>query len=148
MSGLRAKSVYVVVVLSLGLAVPGLSACSSSDEKTVDVSLIDYEVLPKVTSIDAGEITFKVKNNGTFLHEFVVDKGADAAALPTKPDGEVNEDDIPESDHLGEIEDIEPGSTKTLKLTLPAGKYVFFCNRVDGKIVHYMKGMRVNFTVK
>ena len=99
------------------------------------------------TSVGTGEITFKVKNNGTFTHELVVVQATDAADLPTKANGEVNEDAIPAGKAMGEVEDVNPDSTKTFKLTLPAGKYVLFCNSVDGAKVHFKEGMYADFTV-
>jgi uncharacterized cupredoxin-like copper-binding protein len=127
----------------------GLGACSSdSSGTTVDVTETDFSVKPSVTSVAAGTVSFKVKNNGTFTHEMVVVKEADAADLPTKPDGEVNEDKIPEAKRVGEVEDVLPGSTKTLKVDLDAGKYVLFCNKNDGSTrVHFKRGMYTDFTV-
>ena len=144
-SGVIQRAVAVVIV---GVAAVGFGACSSSDSgKTVDVSLVDYQVLPKTKSVPAGDVTFKITNNGTFVHEFVVDKAADAAKLPLESNGEVDEDAISDDNHLGEVEDIDPGATEDLKVTLEAGDYVLFCNRVDGNIVHFKKGMHSDFTV-
>ena len=122
-------------------------ACSSDDGTTVDVTAADFSLTPDESSVAAGDIKFKVKNNGTFTHEMVVFKIADASDIPTKPNGEVNEDGVPEADRMGEVEDVFPGKSKTLKLKLAAGKYVLFCNKVDGKTVHFKKGMHTNFTV-
>jgi uncharacterized cupredoxin-like copper-binding protein len=136
----------VIAAVVVGAAAVGFGACSSDSGKSVDVSLVDYQVLlPKAKTVPAGEVTFKITNNGTFVHEFVVDKAAEE--LPLEPNGEVNEDAISDADHIGEVEDIDPGKTEDLKVTLDAGDYVLFCNRVDGNIVHYKKGMHTNFTV-
>jgi uncharacterized cupredoxin-like copper-binding protein len=143
---MRVRSVFACAILAGTLAVPGLAACSSSDNgKSIDVSLLDYQVRPKVSSMKSGDVTFKVKNNGTFVHEFVVDRSD--GNLPTKPDGEVNEDAVSDANHLGEVEDIAPGDSKDLKVTMSPGTYVLFCNRVDGKTSHYAKGMHTDFTV-
>jgi uncharacterized cupredoxin-like copper-binding protein len=127
----------------------GLGACSSdSSGTTVDVTEADFSVKPSVTSVAAGTVSFKVKNNGTFTHEMVIVKEADAADLPTTPDGEVNEDKIAEAKRVGEVEDVLPGSTKTLKVDLDAGNYVLFCNKNDGSTrVHFKRGMYTDFTV-
>jgi uncharacterized cupredoxin-like copper-binding protein len=127
----------------------GLGACSSdSSGTTVDVTEADFSLKPRVSSVAAGTVSFKVKNSGTFTHEMVVVKVADAADLPTKPDGEVNEDKIPPAKRMGEVEDVLPGTTKTLKLKLDAGKYVLFCNKNDGATrVHFKRGMHADFTV-
>jgi uncharacterized cupredoxin-like copper-binding protein len=127
----------------------GLGACSSdSSGTTVDVSEADFSLKPAVTSVAAGTVSFKVKNNGTFTHEMVVVKVADASDLPTEPNGEVNEDKIPKAAAIGEVEDVLPGTTKTLKVKLDAGKYVLFCNKNDGATrVHFKRGMHADFTV-
>jgi uncharacterized cupredoxin-like copper-binding protein len=127
----------------------GVGACSSdSSGTTVDVSEADFSLKPAVTSVAAGTVSFKVKNNGTFTHEMVVVKVADASDLPTEPNGEVNEDKIPKAAAIGEVEDVLPGTTKTLKVKLDAGKYVLFCNKNDGATrVHFKRGMHADFTV-
>jgi uncharacterized cupredoxin-like copper-binding protein len=125
-----------------------LGACSSDSGETVNVAAADFSLTPDVTSVPAGTVKFKVKNNGGFGHEMVVVKAADASDLPTKPNGEVDEDKIAKAAQLGEVEDVLPGQTKTLKLDLDAGKYVLFCNRVDGTTtIHFKKGMHADFTV-
>jgi uncharacterized cupredoxin-like copper-binding protein len=125
-----------------------LAACGGgSSGKKINVSEVDYKILPDTTSVAAGKVTFKVTNNGTFVHEFVVDRAADAASLPLEDNGEVDEDKIPDSNHLGEVEDIDPGKSKSLTVTLTAGKYVLFCNREDGPQVHFKNGMHTDFTV-
>jgi uncharacterized cupredoxin-like copper-binding protein len=138
----------VVGCTVLALAALTLGACSSDSGKTVNVTAADFSLKPDVTSVPAGTVKFKVKNSGGFGHEMVVVKIADAKDLPTKPDGEVDETKIPKAKQLGEVEDVLPGQTKTVKLDLDAGKYVLFCNRKDGtKAVHFKKGMYVDFTV-
>jgi uncharacterized cupredoxin-like copper-binding protein len=136
----------LVCMLVSGVALT-FGACSSDSGKTVDVAVADFTLKPAPTSVAAGDVKFKVKNNGAFVHEMVVVKVADASDLPTEPNGEVDETKIPKAEQLGEVEDVDPGKTKTLELTLTAGKYVLFCNRVDGTTVHFEKGMHADFTV-
>ena len=146
----KVRSAAIYVIFSLALTSGALAACSSdsdADGKTVNATLTDFKVALDPTSIGTGEITFKVTNNGTFLHELVVVQADSAADVPTKANGEVNEDDIPEAKAMGEVEDVDPNSTKSFTLTLPAGKYVLFCNRVDGTKVHFKEGMHADFTV-
>lgn len=140
----RAGAGLAVAILAASAMV---TACGGNGAKKVDVSLVDYKVLPAVSSVGSGKVEFKIKNNGTFVHEFVVDRAATATDLPLEPSGEVNEDAISGSNHLGEAEDIDPGASKTLTVTLSAGKYVLFCNRVDGSTSHFKSGMHTDFTV-
>ena len=113
----------------------------------MNVELADYSITPARTSATAGEVTFKVHNGGTFVHEFVVVKLDKASDIKVKADGTADEDSIPEAAAMGEVEDIDPGASKDLTLTLPAGKYVLLCNRLDGTTSHFAKGMHTEFTV-
>jgi uncharacterized cupredoxin-like copper-binding protein len=46
------------------------------------------------------------------------------------------------------VADIKSGSSNsTLTVTLQPGHYVFFCNLHVEELLHYQKGMRVDFTV-
>ena len=129
------------------LGVLAISACGGSAGKPVDVTMTDFAMMPQVSSVAAGTIKFTVHNNGTFGHEMVVVRAAGASDLPMKPDGEVNEDAIPGSDRIGKVAAVNPGFSKTLKVKLSAGKYVLFCNSVDGTKVHFKEGMHTDFTV-
>ena len=60
MARIRATVICVLVAIA-SLA---LGACGSSNGKTVDVALGDFTLKPKIASIAAGDITFKVHNNG------------------------------------------------------------------------------------
>lgn len=61
-----------------------------------------------------------------------------AGALPTA-DGEASE-----AGSVGEVDDLAPGASKDLTLTLPAGHYALICN-VPG---HYAGGMHADLTVR
>ena len=143
MKRMRLGTCTFVVVAAIALG-----ACSSDGGTTVNVTAADFSLKPEVSSVAAGKVSFKVHNAGGFGHEMVVVKVADAKDLPTKPDGEVDENAIPAADHMGEVADVLPGQTKTLKVDLEAGKYVLFCNAVDGaNAVHFKRGMYTDFTV-
>jgi uncharacterized cupredoxin-like copper-binding protein len=125
-----------------------LGACSSDSGETVNVTAADFSLKPDVDSVAAGTVKFKVKNAGGFGHEMVVAKVADASDIPTKSNGEADEDKLPKAELIGEVEDVLPGQTKSFEVDLDAGKYVLFCNRVDGSTtIHYKKGMHTDFTV-
>ncbi|MFZ4516704.1 MAG: sulfocyanin-like copper-binding protein, partial [Acidimicrobiia bacterium] len=118
-----------------------------SGGKPVAVTLKDYSVMASPDSVAAGEVTFTVKNDGSFVHEMLVIKADSPAALPLKADGTVNEDALGEESIPGEASDINPGATAKLTLKLSAGKYLLVCNRVDGTKRHYHEGMVTSFTV-
>jgi uncharacterized cupredoxin-like copper-binding protein len=136
----------VVLAAVLMLAAAGCSSSKKSSGNTVKVELGDFTITPADASAAAGEITFSAHNGGGFVHELVVMKTT-TSDIPVKKNGEANEDAVPEPQHMGEVEDIDPGKTAELKLTLSPGTYVLLCNRTDGKVAHYQKGMHTEFTV-
>jgi uncharacterized cupredoxin-like copper-binding protein len=141
LAALAALSLLVAACASPGGSTP---ASDSDDGTTVDVTLSEFKVELSTTSVPAGEVTFNVKNDGTVVHEFVVFKtDLAASALPeASEEPEVDEDD-PSLESMGEVEDVDPGATKSFTATLTSGSYVAICN-VTG---HYDSGMSVAFSV-
>jgi uncharacterized cupredoxin-like copper-binding protein len=118
------------------------AACSSSSGGStghqLDVSLAEYSITPNVADISGGTVTFQVTNTGQQDHEMVVIRTDDAPGALPFADGEASE-----QGSQGEIPEIAPGQTQTLKLKLPAGHYVLICN-LPG---HYKGGMHAEFVV-
>ncbi len=148
MIGRLAGAAMVFLVSSVGIA-----ACSDDDTPSVDVVLGEYIVEPDPTSVDAGETEIVGKNDGGETHELVLVKAADADALPVDADGAVAEDELPDGAFVGELEDIEAGSSKSATFDLEAGDYVLFCNVTEEKDSgdvesHFKEGMSATFTVE
>lgn len=129
-----------------------LSACGGGGGGTVKVTLQEFEVIPEVASVAAGKVTLEATNKGPDdPHELVVIR-TDLApdALPTTPEGAVDEQGQG-IEVLGEIEEFDPGQTRSLTLDLEPGNYVLICNVVEttgGETeAHYALGMRTAFTV-
>jgi len=122
-----------------------LAACggqTASAGGPISVTLTDKGVALGQNSVNAGAVTFKVKNTGTIEHELVVIK-TDVAADKIKPD--VDEPGkMSEEGSLGESGDLAVGESKDFTLNLTPGKYVLMCNQPG----HYMVGMHVAFEVK
>ena len=141
-----------VVVLLAVLAV----ACGDDDDgddggngaKTVNVALSEFVIEADPASVPAGEVTFKAANQGKEKHEMVIVK-TDLAPdkLPTNADGSADEKGAGVK-AIDEIAEFAAGGTKELTVTLQPGKYVLFCNVVEGDDVHYKKGMHTAFTAK
>lgn len=113
----------------------------------VDVSLEEFTVTPEVATVPEGQITFRVWNYGAVAHEFLVIRTELAADdLPTEANG-AYEEDGEGTEVVDEIEQINPGRSSNLTLTLDAGNYVLICNMVHQGFVHYALGMRTAFTV-
>lgn len=133
---------FLVVAI---LIVPLLTACGP---QIVDVALATYSLTLSKDSVPAGEVTFHVTNTATDqLHEFVIFKtDLPIDQLPLTADGNVDEEGAGVT-WINEVADMDMGTTQDLTVTLEPGNYVLICNLTDNAI-HYMRGMRVPFTVK
>jgi uncharacterized cupredoxin-like copper-binding protein len=116
-----------------------VSACGGGKTATADsspakdntFSLREWSITPPNNTLKAGKVKVSAANVGNETHELVIVRAPDAASLPTKTDGSVDEDKIAESDKVGEITDLPPGKVTTKAFDIPAGDYVAFCNLVD-----------------
>lgn len=122
----------------------------------VDVTLDDYgsgmmggtwpmmatvQAQPQV--VEAGTVSFLVRNSGQYVHELTVlpTTSAGPGTRITGPDGEVSEEGAlghaEASCGAGEGDGIPPGGTSWLTLDLPPGQYELICNEPW----HYQAGM-------
>jgi len=130
-----------------------LAACSSGPSTgPVAATVKEWQISLSSTELAAGAITFNISNAGDKEHEFVIRKtDLTSDKLPLNADGEVSED-APELTEVGdpsEVGEIPSGSTdKTITVILQPGHYVIFCNLHVEDLLHYQKGMHVDFTVK
>ncbi len=109
--------------LLLVLALLSAVACAKKDSKAdVDVTAKDFSFTPKTLTVTSGKTTFSVTNEGKETHEFEIFRG-------TSTD---------EDDRVDEIEDLTPGLTKPLSVTLRPGTYTFACLLED----HLKRGMK------
>ena len=132
-------------ILTIYVAVLGLTGCVPGDHQTVRVTLTTYGTKLTPDKIRPGEVTFIIKNNATDLvHEFfLVQTDLAPDKLPVGDDGKIDEDSL----HFLKIvaaEDLKPGSGRVISVTLKPGHYVYFCN-IDA---HHMSGMRGEFTIR
>lgn len=118
---------------------------------TVNVTILEWAVVPDSASVAAGEVTFAVTNEGPAdVHEFVIIRtDLDPGALPTDATGKVDEAGGG-MEVIDEIEDIVVGDTAEVTATLEAGSYVLLCNIYDETELeaHYDMGMYIAFTVE
>ena len=117
---------------------------------TIDVTLQEFAVIPAADAAPAGDVTFKITNDGPEdVHELVILKtDLGASALPTDENGAVDEAGAG-IEVIDEVEDLEVGAAQDLTVNLAAGKYVLLCNIFDEteNEAHYKMGMRIDFTV-
>lgn len=132
---------------------PAVTASSNDDVASVIVVLTDGDLTVDPTSTGAGSVEFVAKNVGGDLHDLVIVKGDDPAALPVNENGAVIEDDLPEGDLIGKIAVVEAGTEESASFDLDAGSYVVFCNIEVPTAVpplpisHFEDGMVSTFTV-
>jgi uncharacterized cupredoxin-like copper-binding protein len=102
---------------------------------TVAVKLGEMFVRPNATTVAAGKVTFQVQNTGKLVHEMIVSKAPVAF-----PSGAAK---ASEKTSVGEVAELQPGTSGQTKLNLTPGTYVLYCN-VPG---HYAAGQHIAFTV-
>lgn len=92
----------------------------------------------------AGEVTFKVTNTSKeTVHEMlVVPAPADGKGFPyNAQEAKFDED---KAGSLGEVEELDPGKSGELTLSLKPGKYILSCNVAN----HFANGMWTTLTVQ
>ena len=138
MHSLSSLAIGIAVIV----AVAGCTAASAAAAKDVNVTETEFKLAADTTKVAAGSAKFTVSNKGLIAHEFVILKSEVAAdALPKDADGKVAEGGALVK--VDEVEDVAPGTSKTLVVNLEPGKYVFICN-LPG---HYVGGMHGSFEV-
>ncbi|MDP9293766.1 MAG: cupredoxin domain-containing protein [Actinomycetota bacterium] len=107
--------------------------------RALTVRMTEFAFDPKDAVAKGGKVTITVPNDGKVVHELVLLKThEDPAKLPKKGDK------VDESTSVGEIADVEPGSTKKATIRLAPGKYAMVC-ALPG---HYEGGMYGSLTVE
>jgi uncharacterized cupredoxin-like copper-binding protein len=115
------------------------SAAVAAEGGKVTVDATEYAFDPIAITAKSGKLSITLDNKGKVPHELVVLKTDDAPDALEVSGGRVSEDTS-----VGEVSEIDGGATKTEKIDLKPGKYVFVCN-IPG---HYADGMRGALTVQ
>ena len=131
---------------SSGAVLPGVTVTATQTatqpaaaSRALTIRMTEFAFDPKDSSAKAGRVTITAPNDGKVVHELVLLKtDEDPAALPKEGD------EVDESTSVGEIADVEPGSTKKAKIKLAPGKYAMVC-ALPG---HYEGGMYGSLTVE
>lgn len=141
----------------LAAACSGMDSGRAVPSRPGQFRLDEWSITSDQSNLPAGRQTITATNLGHLTHELVIVKAADAASLPTKSDGSVDEDQLARVT-VGEIADIPAGSARHKVFDLRPGAYVAFCNVVGGmgmgngmmggmEHVHFDAGMHTEFTV-
>jgi uncharacterized cupredoxin-like copper-binding protein len=147
---MKAKKLWFVLVgvIVTAVSIPVFAIANAS---SVNVLLLEWKLRTDVAEIAPGKVTFVVQNRGHEPHEFVLLRTDEPHnALPTKAEGGINEDAAGEV--VDEIEDIQPGTTRKMTVSLEPGRYTLLCNMVemedDEREEHYVMGMNAPLIVK
>jgi uncharacterized cupredoxin-like copper-binding protein len=134
----------VVAALTLIGSACGGDNDESGGSNTVKVTQKDFSIALDRSTVDHGDITFDIHNDGPSTHEFVVFK-TDLADdnLPVNSDEGIVDEEGEGLASVDEQEDIENGADAELAVTLDAGSYVVICNLAG----HYEQGMHATLTV-
>ena len=133
---IRGRLLLAVSLLVLAAAVP--MAWAAHSKTSVKVTEKEFKMLPTPTKAKAGVVAFSIKNAGLLQHEFIVLKSnVPPAKLPVKGSKAVLKGKI-----YGAV-NVARGTTRTLYVKLPAGKYILLCNLP----AHYQAGQRAGFRV-
>ena len=142
----RRAGVIIGLIAFLGLP----SGCGPDGEAArrglrndVTGSLKEWQVEVDAGGAVAGDVTFKITNEGTIKHEFLVVKTDIAPGeIP------VVDDRFPEDadgiEVIDEIEGMEKGASGSLTVNLEPGNYQLVCNIA----AHYAAGMYTAFVVQ
>lgn len=122
------KPEFILILIGVGAAVllflllPQMTAPAQE----IRVSLLEWAIEPQTITASAGKIKFVVTNEGKVPHAFEI------------------EGEIRGREFEAEIEEIKPGETKSLVVTLPAGDYEVYYP-IPG---HRERGMEAILVVK
>ncbi len=129
------KVTYVILALAFVL-----TACGGKSGKvTLNVATTDTGYDSKTYTVPAGaEITLKMTNNGSVVHEFAILKLGEHVSSPFSDDDEAK--------IFWELDDVEAGETKSGTFTAPTepGEYDIVCG-IPG---HIELGMVATLIVK
>lgn len=133
---MRKLALLLVAFAAAALAASPVGAESSATK--VSVRLLEFKVLPTPLKAKRGAVSFAVRNTGKVPHELVVLK---TNVAPGKL--KVKSGKAVETGRVGRVGPLKPRTSRTLALTLKAGKYVLLCNLP----AHYQLGQRIGFAV-
>ena len=150
---LAASGAFVLLTAACG----GSGASQTLASRPGQFRLDEWSITADQPKLTAGRRTITAVNLGHHTHELVIVKAADAASLPTKADGSVDEAQL-ERLKVGEIADISGGTSRHKVFSLRPGSYVAFCNIVGGMGMggsmmggmehgHFAAGMHTGFSV-
>ena len=98
----------------------------ASHAETVAAVLSEWAVALEPASVDAGTITFEVRNDGAEAHVFEIEGGGEQ----------------------WRTDEVAPNGTATLSVALPPGTYNVYCPLDSGGEAHADRGMKTTLRVQ
>lgn len=142
---IRARGRLVAVLLAIAASMLawgcGASRRAPPTGQLIPVREADFKITAPHAST-AGEVDFRVSNEGPDRHEFIVAR-SESGRLPLRSDGVTVDEETIEKSEAGALEPDQPGGTRDLRVHLAPGRYVLFCNMTG----HYMGGMHSTLVV-
>jgi plastocyanin len=129
------------------VALPLAAGCGSAGSDSAGVPVVnvtekDFHISAPAR-VAAGEMILRVRNDGPDEHELIAARAPANWKLPIRGDGFTVDEDAVQASEPGSLEPGAPNATRTLRVKLAPGKYVFFCNMAG----HFMGGMHADVVV-
>jgi uncharacterized cupredoxin-like copper-binding protein len=137
-----------LVLAVIAVAVP-LTVARRQEPPTrgtlADVQLDDFRVLQDTAVLPAGDVSFRIRNEGPTTHELIVVRSdLPPDKLPLQKDGLTVDEEGEGIKFIDEAEGLDIDDRQTMVLNLTPGHYVLYCN-LEG---HYLGGMYAALTVR
>lgn len=139
-----AAAAAVVGGAACALLLPSASSgAPAGGRPSVKVTERDFSITAPKHVLRSGDVTLTVTNNGPDTHELIVVR-SNGKALPLRSDGLTVDETRVEPRTVGSLDGGGPHTTRTLRVHLPPGRYVLFCNMAG----HYLGGMHTQLFVR
>jgi uncharacterized cupredoxin-like copper-binding protein len=140
---IRLGAITLALLALLATACSGTASKPTVKGTVVHVTERDFHISVNPVVVPEGNVSLVTRNLGPDTHELIVVKASDGA-LPLRPDGITLDEEALKPRTVGELPGGAPGSLRVLRLHLPPGRYVLFCNMLG----HYLGGMHAEITVR
>jgi uncharacterized cupredoxin-like copper-binding protein len=133
-----------------GAALCAIATASAQTPQTPLITLVLTDHHFRLSApIEAGRLTWHVKNEGTEPHQALVVRLPDGISEYGERAWFDHGGQGPEpGERAGGIERIAPGAAATFDTTLKPGKYLLLCTMAEDEGRHYELGMIYRFTIE
>jgi uncharacterized cupredoxin-like copper-binding protein len=140
-------AVAVLMTLAAGCGDDEAQTSSPAGPGRVEVTAVDYAFEGVPETLEAGETTFVLTNEGEVAHEMAIGRVADDTPLEEFASGVDTGAAVRGTRRI--IAAIEPGESSELTMELEPGRYVYVCFQTEGTNPqrHGERGMVGDFTV-